>query len=212
MSATGLNYVPQYIARGFSWDALLPYYSLQGLPDVVGYILSAVIVDVLRSFAGAGKTVLFSTTTTSLSGSSPALIHIHPARLNAGPAGTASARQPSGPAVEDGLRATVFLARRLACTRLRFPLSAVRLVPSAAACAIQRVRKKKRMRRTTKAPVGAKGRSRGKKMAARGLHGPTRISVYPGLPCYAVRVLRRLSPVCRDATAALRGGNPWTWR
>ena len=43
ISATGLNDVPQYIARGFSWDALLPYYSLQGLPDVVGYILSAVI-------------------------------------------------------------------------------------------------------------------------------------------------------------------------
>lgn len=43
MSATGLNYVPQYIAHGFSWDALLPYYSLQGLPDVAGYILSAVI-------------------------------------------------------------------------------------------------------------------------------------------------------------------------
>ena len=64
--------MPQYIAHGFSWDALLPYYSLQGLPDVVGYILSAVIADVLRSFAGAGKTVLFSTTTTSLSGSSPA--------------------------------------------------------------------------------------------------------------------------------------------
>lgn len=72
MSAMGLNYVPQYIAHGFSWDALLPYYSLQGLPDVAGYILSAVIADVLRSFAGAGKTVLFSTTTTSLSGSSPA--------------------------------------------------------------------------------------------------------------------------------------------
>lgn len=80
MSATGLNDVPQYIAHGFSWDALLPYYSLQGLPDVVGYILSAVIADVLRSFAGAGKTVLFSTTTTSLSGSSPPrIIHIHPA-------------------------------------------------------------------------------------------------------------------------------------
>lgn len=73
MSATGLNDVPQYIARGFSWDALLPYYSLQGLPDVVGYILSDVVADVLRSFAGAGKTVLFSTTTTTpLSGSSPA--------------------------------------------------------------------------------------------------------------------------------------------
>lgn len=43
MSATGLNYVPQYIAHGFSWDALLPDYSLQGLPDIAGYILSAVI-------------------------------------------------------------------------------------------------------------------------------------------------------------------------
>ena len=43
MSATGLDYVPQYIAHGFSWNALLPDYSLQGLPDVVGYILSAVI-------------------------------------------------------------------------------------------------------------------------------------------------------------------------
>ena len=43
MSATGLNYVPQYIAHGFSWNALLPDYSLQGLPDIAGYILSAVI-------------------------------------------------------------------------------------------------------------------------------------------------------------------------
>ena len=43
MSATGLDYVPQYIADGFTWNALLPDYSLAGLPDVMGYILSAVI-------------------------------------------------------------------------------------------------------------------------------------------------------------------------
>ncbi len=92
-----------------------------------------VVADVLRSFAGAGKTVLFSTTTTSLSGSSSASSTYTPPTKR-GAAGTASARQPFGPAVEDGLRATVFLARRLACTRLRFPLSAVRLVPSAVAC------------------------------------------------------------------------------
>ena len=45
-----------------------------------------------------------------------------------------------------------------------FPLSAVRLVPSAAACCgFNGVRKKKRMRRTTKAPVGAKAARSGKK-------------------------------------------------
>ena len=43
MAATGLDYVPQYIAHGFTWNALLPDYSLAGLPDIVGYILSAVI-------------------------------------------------------------------------------------------------------------------------------------------------------------------------
>ena len=43
MAATGLDYVPQYIAHGFTWNALLPDYSLAGLPDVAGYILSAVI-------------------------------------------------------------------------------------------------------------------------------------------------------------------------
>ncbi|KAB5607863.1 cobalt transporter CbiM [Bifidobacterium jacchi] len=43
MAATGLNYVPQYIAHGFTWNALLPDYSLAGLPDIAGYILSAVI-------------------------------------------------------------------------------------------------------------------------------------------------------------------------
>lgn len=43
MAATGLDYVPQYIAHGFTWNAMLPDYSLAGLPDVVGYLLSAVI-------------------------------------------------------------------------------------------------------------------------------------------------------------------------
>ncbi|OZG57651.1 cobalt transport protein CbiM [Bifidobacterium tissieri] len=41
--ATGLSYVPDQIAHGFSWNALLPDYSMQGLPDWAGYILSAVI-------------------------------------------------------------------------------------------------------------------------------------------------------------------------
>ncbi|OXM99667.1 cobalt transporter CbiM [Bifidobacterium vansinderenii] len=40
---TGLSYVPERIAHGFSWNALLPDYSMQGLPDWVGYILCAVI-------------------------------------------------------------------------------------------------------------------------------------------------------------------------
>ncbi|KAB7789937.1 cobalt transporter CbiM [Bifidobacterium leontopitheci] len=43
MAATGLDYVPQYIAHGFTWNALLPDYSLRGLPDAAGYVLSAVI-------------------------------------------------------------------------------------------------------------------------------------------------------------------------
>ncbi|MBT1173065.1 PDGLE domain-containing protein [Bifidobacterium sp. MA2] len=43
MAATGLDYVPQFIAHGFTWNTLLPDYSLAGLPDVVGYVLSAVI-------------------------------------------------------------------------------------------------------------------------------------------------------------------------
>ncbi|NMN01074.1 cobalt transport protein CbiM [Bifidobacterium sp. DSM 109958] len=43
MGATGLDYVPRYIADGFTWNALLPDYSLTGLPDAAGYVLSAVI-------------------------------------------------------------------------------------------------------------------------------------------------------------------------
>jgi cobalt/nickel transport system permease protein len=41
--ATGLHYVPHYIAHGFSWTALLPDYSMRGLPSAVGYILCAII-------------------------------------------------------------------------------------------------------------------------------------------------------------------------
>ncbi|PJM72522.1 cobalamin biosynthesis protein CbiM [Bifidobacterium primatium] len=42
-AATGLTYVPDQIANGFSWNALLPDYSMQGLPAWAGYILCAVI-------------------------------------------------------------------------------------------------------------------------------------------------------------------------
>lgn len=42
-AATGLNYVPANIEHGFSFEALLPDYSVPGLPAVAGYILSAVI-------------------------------------------------------------------------------------------------------------------------------------------------------------------------
>jgi cobalt/nickel transport system permease protein len=43
MQDTGLSYVPEYIQRGFSFRALLPDYSLKGLPPVAGYLMSAVI-------------------------------------------------------------------------------------------------------------------------------------------------------------------------
>ena len=41
--ASQVGYSPTGMANGFSLDALLPDYSLQGLPDVVGYYLSAII-------------------------------------------------------------------------------------------------------------------------------------------------------------------------
>lgn len=55
-----VGYAPQGLADGWEWSALLPDYSLGGLPDWVGYILSAVIgaallVIVFRLFAGAAK-------------------------------------------------------------------------------------------------------------------------------------------------------------
>jgi cobalt/nickel transport system permease protein len=40
---TGLSYVPQGIAHGFSYSALLPDYSMRGLPDTVGYVISAFV-------------------------------------------------------------------------------------------------------------------------------------------------------------------------
>ncbi|MBB5335217.1 cobalt transporter CbiM [Pectinatus brassicae] len=40
---TALGYIPAKIANGFSYDALLPDYTMAGMSDVMGYILSAVI-------------------------------------------------------------------------------------------------------------------------------------------------------------------------
>lgn len=40
---TVLGYVPDKIANGFSYDAFFPDYSVSGMPDIAGYILSAVI-------------------------------------------------------------------------------------------------------------------------------------------------------------------------
>ena len=38
-----LGYVPSQLENGFSYDALFPDYAVSGMPDIVGYILSAVI-------------------------------------------------------------------------------------------------------------------------------------------------------------------------
>lgn len=38
-----VGYTPQGMAEGFSWEAVLPDYSLEGMPEVAAYILSAVI-------------------------------------------------------------------------------------------------------------------------------------------------------------------------
>ena len=43
IAATGAGYTPAGMANGLSFNALLPDYSVHGLPDAVGYILSAVI-------------------------------------------------------------------------------------------------------------------------------------------------------------------------
>ncbi|MEE3420805.1 MAG: cobalt transporter CbiM [Lachnospiraceae bacterium] len=43
IAATGAGYTPAGMLKGFSFDALLPDYSVSGLPDVFGYILSAII-------------------------------------------------------------------------------------------------------------------------------------------------------------------------
>ncbi len=45
ISEAGASYVPFYLqdGNGFSWSALMPDYSLSGLPEAAGYILSAVV-------------------------------------------------------------------------------------------------------------------------------------------------------------------------
>ncbi|WP_196601855.1 cobalt transporter CbiM [Pectinatus frisingensis] len=40
---TVLGYIPDKIANGFNYHALLPDYTMTGMPDIIGYILSAVI-------------------------------------------------------------------------------------------------------------------------------------------------------------------------
>ncbi len=40
---TVLGYIPDKMTNGFSYEALLPDYSVSGMPDIAGYILSAVI-------------------------------------------------------------------------------------------------------------------------------------------------------------------------
>lgn len=43
IAATGAGYTPQGMLKGFSFEAILPDYSLEGLPDWTAYILAAVI-------------------------------------------------------------------------------------------------------------------------------------------------------------------------
>lgn len=42
-AGSALGFVPDKLANGFNYEALLPDYSLAGLPDIAGYILSAVV-------------------------------------------------------------------------------------------------------------------------------------------------------------------------
>lgn len=42
-AGSALGFVPDKLANGFNYEALLPDYALAGLPDVAGYILSAVV-------------------------------------------------------------------------------------------------------------------------------------------------------------------------
>lgn len=55
-----VGYAPQGLASGWTWEALLPDYSLQGLPEWAGYIVSAAIgaallVIMFRLLAATGK-------------------------------------------------------------------------------------------------------------------------------------------------------------
>lgn len=58
--ASAVGYEPQGLAHGFEWSALMPDYSLGGIPDWVGYVLSAVVgvallVIVFRLLAAGSK-------------------------------------------------------------------------------------------------------------------------------------------------------------
>lgn len=43
IAATGIGYTPAGMQNGFSWGALLPDYSVSGMPEAIGYVISAAI-------------------------------------------------------------------------------------------------------------------------------------------------------------------------
>lgn len=43
IAATGAGYTPHGMQNGFAWNSLLPDYSVSGMPDWLGYVLSAVV-------------------------------------------------------------------------------------------------------------------------------------------------------------------------
>ena len=43
IASTGAGYTPAGMRSGFSWNALLPDYSVGNMPQAAGYVLSAVI-------------------------------------------------------------------------------------------------------------------------------------------------------------------------
>ena len=58
--ASLVGYAPEGLANGWEWGAFFPDYSIGGMPDWIGYILSAVIgvallVIIFRLFAGSAK-------------------------------------------------------------------------------------------------------------------------------------------------------------
>lgn len=60
IAATGAGYTPAGMQNGFEWSALLPDYSLSGMPDWLGYVLSALIgacllIIIFRLFGGNRK-------------------------------------------------------------------------------------------------------------------------------------------------------------
>ena len=60
IAATGAGYTPAGMENGFSFESMIPDYSVAGLPDAAGYILSAVIgaavlIILFRLVMSAGK-------------------------------------------------------------------------------------------------------------------------------------------------------------